>query len=450
MQTLELGYVNAGFLLFAFLLVVTLVVGRFFCGWACHVVAYQDLCAWLLEKVGVRPRPVRARVLRFVPIGAALYMFVWPSVARWWHDQRLPAIAWHLTTDSFWKTFPGPWMAALTLIVDGVLVVWWMGAKGFCTYGCPYGALFGLADRLAVGRIRVTDACEGCGHCTAVCTSNVRVHQEVATFGMVVDSGCMKCLDCVNSCPKEALYFGMGAPSLFGGKGSRAATRSPSSDLSWSEELLTGLTFVVGLYAFRGLYSQVPFLLAIGMATLAAITLVAVKRLVMQRDFQVQWSRWRIGGRFTRAGLLGSALIVAYLLFAVHSVLVQFHGREGERLLQLSIEAPRDVSVASSAKSHLIAALELGLFPDGKVENLLAVCEQRAGHLEAALPHLRRAFAIDPTATKGVALATILMELGQRDAARAALLQALALEPGDPEATRRLRILDGGGSSPSH
>ena len=29
----------------------------------------------------------------------------------------------------------------------------------------------------------MTDACEHCGHCTVVCTSNVRVHEEVRDFG---------------------------------------------------------------------------------------------------------------------------------------------------------------------------------------------------------------------------------------------------------------------------
>src|SRR6185503_18805376 len=67
-------------------------------------------------------------------------------------------------------------------------------------------------DKLATGRILVTDACEGCGHCTAVCTSNVRVHEEVAKFGMVVDPGCMKCMDCVSVCPNDALYFGFANP----------------------------------------------------------------------------------------------------------------------------------------------------------------------------------------------------------------------------------------------
>src|SRR5262245_12893928 len=115
-QTLDYGYVNAGLFVFAGLLLLTLVVGRVFCGWAAHVVAYQALCAWLLEKAGVRPRPVRARVLKLVPWGAALYMFLpW---SRWLDGRTMPALTARFTTDSFWRTFPGPWIAALTILVD--------------------------------------------------------------------------------------------------------------------------------------------------------------------------------------------------------------------------------------------------------------------------------------------------------------------------------------------
>ena len=133
MQTLELGYVNAGFLLFAAAILATLVCGRFFCGWACHVVAYQDLCAWLLRRAGLRPRPVRSRLLALVPVGAALYMFAWPQVARWIEGRAFPRLELHLTTDELWATFPGPWVAVLTLLVDGFLIVWLLGGKGFCT-----------------------------------------------------------------------------------------------------------------------------------------------------------------------------------------------------------------------------------------------------------------------------------------------------------------------------
>ena len=47
-------------------------------------------------------------------------------------------------------------------------------------------AFFTIADRFAPVRIKVTDACDACGHCTTVCTSNVRVHEEVAKHGQLV------------------------------------------------------------------------------------------------------------------------------------------------------------------------------------------------------------------------------------------------------------------------
>src|SRR5262249_15153974 len=74
MQTLEEGLLNAGFVLFTIAILATLVAGRFFCGWACHLVAYQDLCAWILKRLKLRPKPLRSRLLVFVPLGAAFYM----------------------------------------------------------------------------------------------------------------------------------------------------------------------------------------------------------------------------------------------------------------------------------------------------------------------------------------------------------------------------------------
>ena len=44
--------VNVGLLFFGGLILSTLLLGRFFCGWACHLVALQDLCRWLLLRAG--------------------------------------------------------------------------------------------------------------------------------------------------------------------------------------------------------------------------------------------------------------------------------------------------------------------------------------------------------------------------------------------------------------
>jgi ferredoxin len=443
MQTLELGYVNAGFILFGLLLVATLVVGRFFCGWACHVVAYQDLCAWLLRKIGLKPKPVRSRLLAWVPLGAALYMFVWPQIVRWLDRTGQPGLGWHLTTTRFWDTFPGPLVAALTLLVDGFLIVYLLGAKGFCTYGCPYGGLFGVADRVAMGKIRVTDACEGCGHCTDVCTSNVRVHEEVRTHRMVVDPGCMKCLDCVNVCPKDALYFGFGAPTLLA-PAPRQKVRK-SYDFSWPEEAAMALSFLVALYAFRGLYGQVPFLFAIGLAVTATIAVMLVWRLARQRDLAFQHLRLRSAGRLSRAGAAALALALAMLAFTGDSLFVQYHGREGERLLLEAERLPHGdrAGVLEASLAHLQQADRAGLFGDGTLELKIGSILREQGHRDEAEQRMRRAIDLAPgLLSPRLALADLLMMRGEAEQAKSTLEALLAIDPQNAPARQRLDALE--------
>jgi ferredoxin len=276
--------VNAGLVFFLAAILATTLFGRFFCGWGCHLVALQDLCRTLLLKFGIRPRPLRSRFLALVPIGAFLYMFVWPLAVRGWLGDDFAIRAVEFQTSDFWATFPGWGVTLLTFGICGFIVVYLLGAKGFCTYACPYGAIFGAVDRLAPGRIRVTDACEGCGHCTATCSSNVQVAREVREYGMVVDPGCMKCMDCVSVCPKDALYFGFGRPAIGAApRVEKAALRPPRPTLSWGEECLAALVFLGAFFSFRGLYGRVPFLLSLGIGAGVAFVVLQLTRLARRK-----------------------------------------------------------------------------------------------------------------------------------------------------------------------
>ncbi|MEP6788111.1 MAG: 4Fe-4S binding protein, partial [Acidobacteriota bacterium] len=190
MYTLQSGAINAGFIFFTLAILATLIFGRFVCGWGCHILALQDFCAWALKKIGLTPRPFRSRLLVFVPLVAALYMFVLPTAIRFVTTQKneplIPEFTNHLVTTDFWATFPSIAVAIPFLFICGFMTVYFLGSKGFCTYACPYGGFFSLADKIAPGKIRVTDACNQCGHCTATSTSNVLVHAEVKQYGMVV------------------------------------------------------------------------------------------------------------------------------------------------------------------------------------------------------------------------------------------------------------------------
>lgn len=334
MEFFKHGVVNAGLLFFAATVLLTGIFGRWFCGWGCHVVALQDGSRWLLAKFGIRPRPLKSRLLLIVPVLAFVYMFLWPLAARMWLGDELSYRSTNLMTENFWATFP-PWpIAVATLLAAGFAIIYFLGAKGFCTYACPYGAIYGAVERFAPGRIRVTDACEGCGHCTAVCSSNVVVHAEVRDYGAVVDPGCMKCLDCVSVCPNDALYFGFGAIGVATSVREERGPRAPAKPLARSklarwkeqtlgEEALLGVTFVLAFLTFRGLYGQIPFLFSLSIAAMLAYLSLHAARLVHAKEARVQ--RWTLksAGRITRAGRVFAGAMALVAVFWAHSGVVR-------------------------------------------------------------------------------------------------------------------------------
>ena len=444
MQTLEQGLVNAGFVLFAGLILATLIFGRFFCGWACHFVAYQDLSSWLMKKVGIVPGLIRSRLLILIPFGVAFYMFAWPQVARLLEGRAAPELVAHLTTDSFWKTMPGFWVGLLTVLVDGFLIAYLLGAKSFCAYGCPYGAFFQLADRAAPGRIRVSDACKGCGHCTASCSSNVRVHEEVARFGAIRDQNCMKCLDCVSVCPEGALSYRFGKSGFFKRLGEWKRRTRRAYDFSWPEEIGLLVLFLAALYAFRGLYGMVPFLLSIGIAVIVACAAVVSWRLLRRGELRFRERPLKTSGRFTRTGLLVALLIGVLLAFTFHSGLVQYHLREGGRLLAKAKGLPPEQRspLLTDGLEHLQRAERMGLFTHAELLDTLTGTLRFQGDRAGAAEYLKRSCELEPTVEKYLELSTLRLHLGEVDAVKGALLRVLELEPGQPTATERLELLE--------
>jgi polyferredoxin len=394
--------VDAGLIFFALTVLTTLVVGRFFCGWACHLVALQDGAAWLLGKLGLRPRPIRSRLLACAPFVAAAVMFGWPFVESALSSGPQPPWRLELTTDDYWGRFPGPVVAGVTFLVCGFAAVWILGAKGFCTYACPYGALFGMADRFAPGRIRVDrDACETCGHCTAVCTSNVVVHDEVARFGQVVDPGCMKCLDCVSACPKDALSFGFGALAPTDRSRNRIERpRARTYDFSRGEELAMAGVFVLALASLFKSYALVPLLLATTLAVLVAFASVLAVRLVRRGDLRFQGWTLKRSGSWTPAGATALAVCLAAVGLTGHTGAVQTSEvRAFLALRQVSEQrSPSRTESLERAHAALLDVERLGLIRREGLYNQLGQVEAELGLDEAATFNLEQAILEAPDA----------------------------------------------------
>jgi tetratricopeptide (TPR) repeat protein/NAD-dependent dihydropyrimidine dehydrogenase PreA subunit len=443
MEFFKHGVVNTGLVFFTAAILATAVFGRFFCGWGCHLIALQDLSRWLLIKIGIRPRPLRSRLLGLVPVIAFTYMFLWPLAYRVAVGDRLGPVSSAFVVADFWATFPGLTVAVLTFLVCGFAIVYVLGSKGYCAYGCPYGAVFGFADRVAPIRVRVTDACQGCATCTAVCTSNVRVHEEVRDHAMVVDPGCMKCLDCVANCPNGALYAGAGRPAL-----GRSRGRKAPGSLSWPEEAVTGAAFIAAFAAFRGLYGMVPFLFSLGLAAIVAGLALAGWRLIGRRDVRLGPSKIKADGRLQRIGWAFVALMIVVFGFWCHSVVVQVLTHRGRALFDRTADLRRaaldlqrspspsgveDRELAADARRTLMRLEAWSLIDDAATDLDLAWLELLGGNRAAAKTRVDEVLAERPLAVGAHLIAArILVDEARPEEASMAFSRVVELDPQNP------------------
>ncbi len=420
MYTIEEGVITVGALFLLAIMVSVLFFGRFFCGWLCHILALQDAASWLLAKVHIRAKPIRSRLLPLIAIGALLYMFVWPTLLRLLAGDPFPGFRvlsdqqglGSFTTGDLMRNLPGPIMTAITFVVCGGVVVWLLGSRAFCRYVCPYGALFALVNRVSPASIKLVGTCNGCGQCTAACTSHIRVHHEIQVHGKVVTAGCLKDLDCVMSCPQNAIVWGWSKPSP--GKSFDTFLR-PSVRWAWTwpEELLGTAAFFAGFFATRGLYGEVPFLLALTIGLVVAWAFVTTVRLWRRPNVRV--GRWQL----RRGGIYGPSAAIWMLIVTLgagllaHSGWIRWHEVRGQAAWQEAMLQP-DAEHVSIAAGHLEVVAWSGLYRPAYADRMLADLWLRGGRPDLAIPYLERLLHRWP-------------DHGQRqrqlEAARAALLQ---------------------------
>jgi MauM/NapG family ferredoxin protein len=223
----------------AVVIVASLVLGRFWCGWLCPLGS-------LLDWTALRP----ARAVELVPPGwrrakYGLLMFI--LLAACWGNLTLlildpltilvrsvttlvlPGITWLVTQgeialyrfvflqgfldglESLLRgtvlNFRQPHFEGVILLaalLGGILSFSLLARRAWCRYGCPLGGLLGLLGKLSWLKRRVSSQCVQCGRCERICPlGTIDAHKGYAS-----DSGeCTLCLDCAAACPKQAISF---------------------------------------------------------------------------------------------------------------------------------------------------------------------------------------------------------------------------------------------------
>ncbi|HNT80215.1 MAG TPA: 4Fe-4S binding protein [Bacteroidia bacterium] len=383
LYTIHLGIVTAGFIFMLVAMLLTLIAGRFFCSWLCHIVALQDLSAKVLSYFRIKPRPINIKVLRLVPFVLMVYLFLWPQLFRLLNDIPVElkvlsdSSGWgSFVTNDFWRNLPGIGITMLTFFICGFIIIALGGTRSFCQYVCPYGALFFIADKVAPGKIVLKGNCTQCGLCNSVCDSHIKVSTEVNTYGKVVSGDCLKDLDCVQICPENALSFGFSKPSIFTQPILENIVNLRQNFNKKTGLLLLGL-FILFFIIYRDLYHSIPLLLAAAISISICFLLYYLYLIINRSYVHINHVVLKKSNRITKPGYSFVLLTILLLIFSIHCAVVHGFTFMADKYFaqiysnQLERKVPASKLVSKAIRNYIIAD-HFGLYSSDQLNRNLA------------------------------------------------------------------------------
>jgi MauM/NapG family ferredoxin protein len=228
----------SGLALAGITVLLTLVLGRVWCGWFCPL---GTLLEWLRPRRARFQAPAdRWRLLKYVLLFVLLFAAVlgnqtlvfldpiailnrtlatgiWPALR--FAVVQTEAILYQVP--AFWGPLdvvhrlvvqplflevqpvfaPAAWIA---LFFAGLVALNWWAERFWCRYLCPLGGLLGLLSKLSLVRREVSNECALCARCTYQCpTGTIDPHDGYRSD----PAECIVCFDCLTDCTREGIGF---------------------------------------------------------------------------------------------------------------------------------------------------------------------------------------------------------------------------------------------------
>lgn len=237
------GALNPGLIWAMATIVLTILLGRFFCGWVCPFGTLHQALGWLGER-GATRRGRRRRRLPHPAQGIKYYLLAVLLVAAigGWLSSGAQALGdqvrlVHFFRHVFSATLQTGWLDPLSLMhrsINLVLLPWlgraarivwasprvhpgalWIAwiffsslainfwrPRFYCRYVCPLGALLGILGRFSLWRVgKKSLTCSDCLDCNTGCEG------ACDPAGRIQTHECVLCMKCLWACPEQVMAY---------------------------------------------------------------------------------------------------------------------------------------------------------------------------------------------------------------------------------------------------
>lgn len=220
------------FIFSLFFVLLTIPLGRVFCGWVCPLGASLDIFSYVFKnKMGKSFKKLlslKYYILIFLLIGAVFSsQLIWFLDPIALYNRSLTLSLFPILTGFFnlilnllsQFTFLQGWLSKLQLLLSStvlpvqvnfyrmsslflviiltIFLLEFVSRRFWCRNLCPLGALYAFLSKFQILKRRVTGDCNDCGICKDLC----KMDAIKDDFKKTLDRECILCYDCVKDCP---------------------------------------------------------------------------------------------------------------------------------------------------------------------------------------------------------------------------------------------------------
>ncbi len=180
---------------------ITIILGRFFCGWLCAFGTFNDFIYIISNKLFKIKFKVNEKLdsilksLKYILLLFIVY-FIWTkgstlfeTSSPWDAFAQIPNFSDAISQYTIGLIF-------LVFILIGAMFI----ERFFCRYLCPLGTVFAVTSKIRIFDIlKKRDKCGNCRLCTNNCSMGIQMYKH----DKIKSGECINCFKCIDACPRK-------------------------------------------------------------------------------------------------------------------------------------------------------------------------------------------------------------------------------------------------------
>lgn len=177
-------------------------IGRMSCGWLCPSGFIQEI----LYKIKIPKLHISNKLgwLRYAILIILVVIIPFITLEPWF-SKLCPigtiqaGIPWIIIRADLRELVS--WLFGLKILILLFFIIWAIiTTRPFCRFICPLGAIYSIFNRISAFQFKIDkELCSNCDICNKVCP------MEIDVLGGSQQSQCIRCMECIKACPKNAI-----------------------------------------------------------------------------------------------------------------------------------------------------------------------------------------------------------------------------------------------------